>query len=116
MIAPMEAVVADPPSPSSLLSSSSSSESEGGRWQCLASRDGSLIIAGDFMTQSSFLGCVGSADAAARAVLERIASSREQVLEKEEEEEEEEKEEEEMNEMAYCIFELSTTFLRFLSK
>lgn len=56
LITPMEAVVADPPSEPP--------------WQCIVSRDGRLIVAGDFMTQSSFLGCVASADAAARAVVE----------------------------------------------
>ena len=55
MITPMEAVVSDPPSPA---------------WQCIAGKDRRLIIAGDFMTQSSFVGCVASADAAARAVIE----------------------------------------------
>mmetsp|Transcript_17962 Transcript_17962/g.26592 ORF Transcript_17962/g.26592 Transcript_17962/m.26592 type:complete len:428 (-) Transcript_17962:3316-4599(-) len=53
MITPMEAIISDPPA----------------RWQCLQSeRNGRLILAGDYMTQSSFLGCVATADAAARAV------------------------------------------------
>lgn len=55
MIRPMEAVVADPPSPN---------------WQCLvsASPRSVLVVAGDFMTQSSFLGCVASAESAAQTV------------------------------------------------
>jgi len=52
MITPMEAIIGDPPT----------------RWQCL--QNGRLILAGDYMTQSSFLGCVATADAAARAVEE----------------------------------------------
>ena len=55
MITPMEAVVSDPPSPA---------------WQCIVGKQQRLIIAGDFMTQSSFVGSVASADAAARAVIE----------------------------------------------
>ena len=55
MITPMEAVISDPPSPA---------------WQCIVGKDRRLIIASDFMTQSSFVGCVASADAAARAVIE----------------------------------------------
>ena len=50
----MEAVVVDPPTPV---------------WQCIVGGDESgnpkLIIAGDFMTQSIYKGCVASADAAA---------------------------------------------------
>uniref|UniRef100_A0A7S2MSK2 Amine oxidase domain-containing protein n=1 Tax=Helicotheca tamesis TaxID=374047 RepID=A0A7S2MSK2_9STRA len=57
MITPMEAVVADPPT----------------NWQCLrGGKNGEIIVAGDFMTQSSYLGCVATADAAARAVVEVI--------------------------------------------
>ena len=62
MIMPMEAVVADPPSPA---------------WQCLVGKKGpseGIIIAGDFITQSSFVGCVATADAAAKAVVERANS------------------------------------------
>ena len=55
MITPMEAIVSDPPSPA---------------WQCIVGKERRLIIAGDFMTQSSFVGCVASADAAASAVIE----------------------------------------------
>ena len=62
---PMEAVVADPPSSPA--------------WQCIVGEKGSsqegIIVAGDFMTQSSFVGCVASADAAARAVVERYTTS-----------------------------------------
>jgi hypothetical protein len=54
MIRPMEAVVADPPSQPA--------------WQCLSNASGSLVVCGDFMTQSSFVGCVASADAAATTV------------------------------------------------
>jgi len=64
MIRPMEAVVADPPSDSS--------------WQCLSTLSGSLVICGDFMTQSSFLGCVASADAAAKTVLKFLGNSKKQ--------------------------------------
>lgn len=53
--APMEALVPDPP--------------KDPPWRHLQSAGaGALIVAGDFMTQSSFLGCVASADAAAEAV------------------------------------------------
>ena len=61
MITPMEAVVGDPPSPA---------------WQCIVGNDRRLIIAGDFMTQSSFLGSFASADAAARIVVERIVGAK----------------------------------------
>ena len=61
LITPMEAVVADPPLEPP--------------WQCIVSKDGRLIVAGDFMTQSSFLGCVASADAAARAVVDAAMTS-----------------------------------------
>ena len=57
MITPMEAVISDPPSPA---------------WQCIVGRDRRLLIAGDFMTQSSFLGSVASADAAAQVVMESL--------------------------------------------
>ena len=62
MIRPMEAIVRDPPPPPD-------------SWRCLQSRPPSdeggfstLVVAGDFMTQSSFLGCVASANAAASEV------------------------------------------------
>ena len=61
MIRPMEAVLGDPP--------------PNGSWQCLvvpsSSKQGGgrFIIAGDFMTQSSFVGCVASADAAAKETM-----------------------------------------------
>jgi hypothetical protein len=55
MVMPMEAVVSDPPSPP---------------WCCLTGVDGAkLIVAGDFMTHSSYIGCYASADAAADAVV-----------------------------------------------
>ena len=59
MIRPMEAVVADPPAfPNS--------------WRCIEGSSTAVIVAGDFMTQSSFLGCVSSANAAAAAVTKRF--------------------------------------------
>merc|ERR1712216_1110893 len=48
LVMPMEAVVADPPSP---------------------------VIAGDFMTHSSYVGCYSSADAAADAVCGRSGAA-----------------------------------------
>jgi hypothetical protein len=62
MSRPMEAVVNNPPTPP---------------WCCMegaGSAGAGLIVAGDFMTQSSFLGCYASADAAVRAVLLGTAS------------------------------------------
>lgn len=60
MIMPMEAVIADPHSrvgsPVQCLEGS-------GYWK------GRLVLAGDYMTQSSFLGCLASASAAAQSVL-----------------------------------------------
>ena len=56
MIRPMESIISDPPF----------------GWQCLRNSNGSLVLAGDYMTQSSFLGCVATADAAARTVLNTI--------------------------------------------
>ena len=58
-IMPMEAVVADPPSPP---------------WCCIRGGAGTrtgatLIIAGDFMTHSSYIGCYATADSAADAVV-----------------------------------------------
>ena len=90
MMVPMEAIIADPPTGATSMNIDSTKathcaeeeeENDGynndvveveSRWQCITSKDGALIIAGDFMTQSSFLGCVASADAAARAVLRQI--------------------------------------------
>ena len=90
MMVPMEAIIADPPTCATSMNIDSTKaihcaeeevENDGynndvveveSRWQCITSKDGALIIAGDFMTQSSFLGCVASADAAARAVLRQI--------------------------------------------
>ena len=58
-IMPMEAVVADPPSPP---------------WCCIRgvagkSTGATLVIAGDFMTHSSYVGCYATADSAADAVV-----------------------------------------------
>lgn len=58
MIRPMEAVVNDPPM--------------NGAWQCLVAPSANLIVAGDFMTQSSFVGCVATADAAAKTISEIV--------------------------------------------
>ena len=56
MVRPMESIISDPPN----------------CWQCLKNSNGTLILAGDYMTQSSFLGCIATADAAARVVLDTI--------------------------------------------
>jgi len=53
---PMEAVVCDPPRDPPLYHLEA------------VQKEPLLIVAGDFMTQSSFLGCVSTADSAARAV------------------------------------------------
>ena len=77
LIRPMESVVPDPPMAPDPI------------WQVLSSRDGDctegaarkeartertdrplLLVAGDMMCQSSFLGCVASANAAAHVVIE----------------------------------------------
>mmetsp|Transcript_58608 Transcript_58608/g.117719 ORF Transcript_58608/g.117719 Transcript_58608/m.117719 type:complete len:461 (+) Transcript_58608:173-1555(+) len=65
MIRPMEALVADPPTPPwrCLENTSARSTHSGGGGEGVAK----LVVAGDFMTHSSFLGCVSSAEAAAEA-------------------------------------------------
>jgi hypothetical protein len=72
MIKPMEAVVADPPSPPWRCISSggrASSGSGSGSGSGSASGGAKLVVAGDFMTHSSYVGCYASADAAADVVI-----------------------------------------------
>jgi len=63
MVLPMEAIVNEPPQdpPWTILSE--------------AGPRPRVVIAGDFMTQSSFLGCVASASSAALAISEEMKNS-----------------------------------------
>uniref|UniRef100_A0A7S1B638 Uncharacterized protein n=2 Tax=Corethron hystrix TaxID=216773 RepID=A0A7S1B638_9STRA len=66
MVTPMEAVVGNPPTAP--------------LWQCLVGGNGKIVLAGDFMTHSSYLGCIASADAAARAVVKTMICHRTEVV------------------------------------
>mmetsp|Transcript_18528 Transcript_18528/g.30217 ORF Transcript_18528/g.30217 Transcript_18528/m.30217 type:complete len:307 (+) Transcript_18528:290-1210(+) len=75
MIMPMEAIVADPPTNPRFQHLSGRIQLASDAKSCSEEdQDNSnVFVLGDFMTQSSFLGCVASADAAARDV---VASAR----------------------------------------
>ena len=70
LVMPMEAVVADPPSPPWCCMESASAATQSASSGCEGTRQGAkIVIAGDFMTHSSYVGCYASADAAADAVV-----------------------------------------------
>ena len=70
LVMPMEAVVADPPSPPWCCMESASAATQSASSGCVGTRQGAkIVIAGDFMTHSSYVGCYASADAAADAVV-----------------------------------------------
>ena len=70
LVMPMEAVVADPPSPPWCCIESASAATATASTGCKGTSGGAkVVIAGDFMTHSSYVGCYASADAAADAVV-----------------------------------------------